>query len=70
MEQVSKYFNAKKNESIIFILAGIIAIIVSFGFFIKTKQPFYNGVAYSLIAIALIQLTVGVSVYFKYTNYN
>lgn len=65
MEQVSKYFNAEKAESILFIAAGLIAIIVSAYFFIRLKQPFYNGLAYSLIVIALIQLTVGISIYYR-----
>lgn len=65
MEQVSQYFNAEKAESILFIAAGLIAIIVSAYFFIKLKQPFYNGLAYSLIVIALIQLTVGISIYYR-----
>jgi hypothetical protein len=63
MEQITKYFNAEKAESIIFILIGLVAILLSTYFFIRIKQPFYNGMSFSLIAIALIQLTVGSSVY-------
>jgi multidrug transporter EmrE-like cation transporter len=65
MEQISKYFNAEKSESLLFILVGVAAILLSAYFFVKVKEPFYNGMAYSLIAIALIQLTVGGSVYFR-----
>ena len=65
MEQITKYFNAEKSESVLFVLVGIIAIILSTYFFVKVKQPFYNGMAYSLIAISLIQLTVGSSVYLR-----
>jgi hypothetical protein len=65
MKQISTYFNAEKSESVLFIAAGIAAIILSVYFFIKLKQPFYNGIAFSLIAIALIQLTVGTTVYLR-----
>jgi multidrug transporter EmrE-like cation transporter len=65
MEQITKYFNAEKSESILFVLVGIVAILLSTYFFIKLKQPFYNGMAYPLIAIALIQVTVGISVYLR-----
>ncbi|MEY3245836.1 MAG: hypothetical protein RL253_993 [Bacteroidota bacterium] len=65
MEQITKYFNAEKSESIIFVLVGFVAILLSSYFLIKLKQPFYNGMAFSLIAIALIQLTVGSSVYLR-----
>ncbi|MEO6671211.1 MAG: hypothetical protein ABIN36_17140 [Ferruginibacter sp.] len=65
MEQVTKYFNAEKNESLLFIIVGLAAIIFSSYCLIKTRQPFFNGMAYSLIAIGVIQLTVGISVYVR-----
>ncbi|MEW6005927.1 MAG: hypothetical protein AB1695_11495 [Stygiobacter sp.] len=65
MGQITKYFNAEKNESIFFVLVGIVAIILATYFFINVKQPFYNGMAYPLILVALIQLTVGGSVYLR-----
>jgi hypothetical protein len=65
MTPIEKYFNAEKAESVLFVLVGFVAIIVAIYFLTKTKQPFYNGMAYALIAIALIQLTVGTSVYFR-----
>lgn len=60
-----KYLNAEKSESILFIVVGIISIALSVYFFVKLKHPFYNGLSYSLIAIALIQLTVGISIYYR-----
>jgi hypothetical protein len=65
MEQISKYFNAEKSESLLFVVVGLLAILLSAYFFIKIKQPFYSGMAYSLVAIAIIQLIVGSSVYFR-----
>jgi hypothetical protein len=65
MEQVSKYFNAEKSESLLFVVVGIVALLLSAYFLVKMKQPFYNGMAYPFIVVALIQLTVGSSVYFR-----
>jgi hypothetical protein len=65
MEQISKYFNEEKYESVFFILVGVIAIVLSIYFFIKVKTPFYNGISFALLAVAAVQLTVGISVYFR-----
>lgn len=59
MEHISKYFNAEKNESFLFILVGILAIGVGAYFLFKNTNPFYKGIAYPIILIALIQITVG-----------
>lgn len=65
MEQITKYFNAEKAESVLFVLVGFTAILVSVFFLFKARQPFTNGMSYPLIAIALIQITVGSSVYYR-----
>jgi hypothetical protein len=65
MEQISKYFKAEKYESMFFVLVGVIAILLSVYFFTKLKLQFYNGVSMALLAIAALQLTVGISVYFR-----
>ena len=65
MEQISKYFTAEKNESIVFILTGIIAVMLSLYFLLKTRQPFYNGLAYAITAIALIHLTIGTTIWIR-----
>jgi Trk-type K+ transport system membrane component len=65
MEQISKYFNAEKSESLLFVVVGIVALLLSAFLLMKMKQPFYTGMAYPLIVIALIQLVVGSSVYFR-----
>jgi hypothetical protein len=65
MNQIEKYFNAEKYESVLFVLVGITAISFALYFLMKVKQPFYNGISYPLIAIALIQIVVGSSVYFR-----
>jgi hypothetical protein len=65
MEQITKYFNAEKNESLLFVAVGVMAIALATYFFVKMKQPFYDGMAYPLIAVALIQIIVGGLVYFR-----
>jgi len=65
MNQIEKYFNAEKYESILFVLVGITAISFALHFLIKIKQPFFNGVSYPLISVALVQIIVGSSVYFR-----
>lgn len=65
MYPIEKYFNAEKYESVLFVLVGFAAIVLATYFFVKVKQPFYRGMAYPLIAIALIQIIVGSTVYFR-----
>lgn len=62
---IYKYFNAERAESLLFILAGALAIAAALFFWIKTTDSFYRGMAYPLAAVALIQLTVGTTVYLR-----
>lgn len=65
MNQIEKYFNAEKYESLLFLILGTAAIALAVYFLSKVKQPFYDGIAYPFIAIALIEIVVGGSVYFR-----
>jgi hypothetical protein len=58
---IIQYFSGEKRESLLFLAAGIIAIGASL-FLIRTGSPL-RGMAYPLIAIALIQLVVGGTVF-------
>lgn len=62
---IYKYFIAEKQESLLFLIVGIIAILlaIAFWFFIKTNTAFFKGAAIPLIAIGLIQCIVGYTVY-------
>lgn len=62
---VKDYFNAEKLESIFFIAVGVIAILIALWFWFKTKNSFYSGIAYPLVLIAVIQITVGLSVFLR-----
>lgn len=62
---IYKYFIAEKQESLLFLIVGIIAVILAVvcWFFIKSNPSFYKGAAIPLLAIGLIQVVVGYSVY-------
>ncbi|MBL0055707.1 MAG: hypothetical protein IPP31_05825 [Chitinophagaceae bacterium] len=62
---VHKYFIGEKQESLLFLVLGITAIIAAiiFYFFIKTHPACFKGAAIPLMAIGLIQVTVGYTVY-------
>lgn len=59
MQSVSQYFNGEIVASWIFIALGIAGCIVTIYFLLKVKKPVYNGIAYTVAVISLIQLTVG-----------
>jgi hypothetical protein len=65
MSPIEKYFNAEKYESLLFVFVGLAAIAGSIYFLIKIKHPFYTGMVFPLIGIALIQIIVGSTVYFR-----
>jgi hypothetical protein len=62
---IYKYFIAEKQESLLFLIVGIMAIVLAvvFWFFIKSNPNFFKGAAIPLLAIGLIQIIVGYSVY-------
>lgn len=62
---IYKYFIAEKQESLLFLIVGIVAILLAvvFWFFIKSNPQFFKGAAIPLLAIGLIQVFVGYSVY-------
>lgn len=65
MEIITKYFQAEKYEGVLFMLVGILAISFATYFYIKVKEPFYTGIAYPVMAVALIQIVVGLTVYIR-----
>ena len=62
---IYKYFIAEKQESLLFLIVGIAAVLLAvvFWFFIKSNPQFFKGAAIPLLAIGLIQVVVGYSVY-------
>ena len=62
---IYKYFIAEKQESLLFLIVGIAAVLLAIVFwvFIKSNPNFFKGAAIPLLAIGLIQIVVGYSVY-------
>ena len=62
---IYRYFTAEKQESLLFLIVGIVAILLAMvcWFFIKSNPNFFKGAAIPLLAIGLIQMVIGYSVY-------
>lgn len=60
---IEKYFNAEKSESLLFIGIGIAAVVAALVFFFLVKTNFYKGVAVPLLLIGLLLGIVGFTVY-------
>lgn len=62
---VHKYFIAEKQESLLFLIVGGVAILVSvvFFFFIKTNPAFFKGASIPLFLIGILLGSVGYTVY-------
>jgi hypothetical protein len=65
MENIQTYFNAERAESLVFIAIGIIAFAAGIYFLFSFKKPFYTGIAWPLIIVAIIQLFVGGAVFIR-----
>ncbi len=64
---IYKYFNAEKQESLLFIVAGMVAFLLAvlFWFFIKSFPSFYKGMAVPLIILGLLQAIVGFTIFYR-----
>jgi hypothetical protein len=62
LETLLDYFAAEKAESVLFIAAGAAALLAGLAFWFR-GAPVLKGAAIPLIAIALIHLVVGVTVF-------
>jgi len=60
---MSSYFSAEKQESLIFIAVGLLAIGISIWLWMNGHR--LKSMAYPLVAIALMQMVVGASVYLR-----
>ncbi len=62
---IYKYFSGEKQESLLFLFIGIAAIIAAgiFWFAIKSNPSFFKGTAIPLLAIGLVQMTAGYTLY-------
>jgi drug/metabolite transporter (DMT)-like permease len=60
---IEKYFNAEKQESLLFLLIGVAGIIAAIIFFFFLKTNFYKGAAIPLLVVGLLLGVVGYTVY-------
>ncbi len=60
---IEKYFLAEKHESLLFIGIGILAIILAVLGWLYFKTAFWKGASIPFLAIALLQIIVGYTVY-------
>ena len=65
---IEKYFFAEKQESLLFLIIGVIAILAAVSFYFFLKNNFYKGAAIPLLAIGLIQTVAGYTVYARSDN--
>jgi len=62
---IEKYFIAEKQESLIFLIVGIIAISLALIFYFATKSHIYKGAALPLLILGLVQAIAGYAVYVR-----
>jgi hypothetical protein len=60
---IEKYFNAEKQESLLFLIIGLAGVITAIVFFFFLKANFYKGAAIPLLLIGLLLGVVGYTVY-------
>ncbi|QEC67617.1 hypothetical protein FRZ67_10065 [Panacibacter ginsenosidivorans] len=60
---IEKYFIAEKQENLLFVMLGIVAIVIALIGLFYWKTQFWKGASIPLILIALIQIIVGYTVY-------
>lgn len=65
IEQLTTYFRAEKSESLVFMLAGLVAAAFAVYACFVLKQRLYTGIAVPLLLIGIVQFAVGASVYFR-----
>jgi hypothetical protein len=63
INQLNHYFSAEKQESVIFITVGLLAI--GFSAWLWMNGHRLKSMAYPLVLIALMQMVVGVSIYLR-----
>ncbi len=65
MNPINQYFQAEQTESVAFIVIGLLAIILSVGLYLFYRNRVMKGFMFPMILVAVIQLTVGIEIYFR-----
>lgn len=64
-EAIDRYFQAEQAESLLFVAIGLVAVAASLFFLLRYGDAMSKGLAIPLIAVGLIQIVVGGSVYLR-----
>ena len=62
---IEKYFIAEKQESLVFLVIGIIAIALALIFYFAAKSQIYKGAALPLLILGLVQAIAGYAVFVR-----
>jgi hypothetical protein len=62
---IEKYFIAEKQESLVFLVIGIIAVLLALIFYFVAKTQICRGAALPLLILGLIQAVAGYTVYVR-----
>jgi ABC-type Fe3+-siderophore transport system permease subunit len=60
---IEKYFGAEKSEAVIFMVAGVCAVLVAVVLMIWFRNAFNKGLVFPLVVVAVMHIAVGASVY-------
>jgi Mg2+/citrate symporter len=63
--EIEKYFIAEKQESLVFLILGIIAMVLALIFYLSAKSPVFKGAALPLLILGLVQTMAGYAVFAK-----
>jgi hypothetical protein len=63
--EIEKYFIAEKQESLVFLVIGIAAIVVALILYFMVKTQVCRGAAIPLLILGLIQAVAGYTVYIR-----
>lgn len=62
---IEKYFISEKQESLVFLIIGLVAIGLGLIFYFSIKTQIFRGTALPLLFLGLVQAVAGYSVYVK-----
>lgn len=62
---IEKYFIAEKQESLVFLVIGILAVVLALIFYVIVKTQICRGAALPLLFLGLIQAVAGYAVYVR-----
>lgn len=62
---INTYFTEEKISAIVMIILGSISLVLAIFFLLLIKYSFFKGMAFPLLLIGIIQITVGITIVLK-----